>query len=555
MTSPIPSSADELRSSSEGPGIDRGPLAWIRNKPRRLLVALAVLALGLLVTAWATWAVKNTIETEARTSFSNICNEVTLKIQERLTAYALLLQGGQGLFAASESVTRGEWAAYVEALAADKTVPGYEGIGFSQLIAPEDLAAHVARIRSEGFPDYEVRPPGERDVYSAIVYLEPFRDRNLRAFGYDMFSEPVRQAAMARARDTGQPSLSGKVTLVQESDEDVQAGTLIYVPVYRAGMPLGNAEERRAALAGWVYSPYRMNDMMSGIVPDWRIHAGRFVDLHVYDGTAPDPKNLLFDSIPDGAPHTGKSFLHEERTIDFNGQGWLLVFNGTTSASEVSYLPAWATLATGLVISGLIFGMLMMIHRRSDALAETAKLAEQIRGMAFHDSLTGLPNRRVLHDRAGMALAAARRTGLPGALMMADLDNFKPLNDSHGHEAGDRLLVEVARRLRGCVRETDTVARLGGDEFVILLPGLDADAAVAGREAMGVAEKIREALSHPYVLPRETGTPPIEHVCSASVGVTLFCGSDSETDIIRRADEAMYEAKRSGRNRVFLHAV
>ena len=528
--------------------------ASIQPSPQslRLAIALAVLLFGLAGSACAAWLVKRVIEDDAARQFAAACDAITLKIEERLVAYAVLLQGGQALFAASASVGRGEWRDYVETVKADQIVPGHEGIGFTQLIRPEELAAHQASVRREGFPGYAVHPGGRRDVYSSIVYLEPFSGRNLLAFGYDMFSEPVRREAMARARDTGGPALSGKVTLVQEgAAERAQAGTLMYVPVYRNGAPRGTVEERRAALLGWVYSPYRMEDLMRGTIPDWSVQGRNFVDLHIYDGDTADGTRLLFDSQPDGTHHGQPTFLHEQRTIDFHGRRWLLLFNGRQAAVEIGYGPAWLTAAGGLVITGLLSGMLLGLFKIAEARHTAEELAAQIRGMAFHDSLTGLPNRRLLADRLAMALAAGHRQNAFGALLMLDLDNFKPLNDEHGHAAGDLLLAELARRLQDCVRETDTVARLGGDEFVILLPALAGDTGEAHRRAVEVAEKIRAQLEHPFRLPASAGAPPVEHRCPCSIGVTLFAGGETnQSAIIKRADDAMYQAKKAGRNRI-----
>jgi diguanylate cyclase (GGDEF)-like protein len=138
--------------------------------------------------------------------------------------------------------------------------------------------------------------------------------------------------------------------------------------------------------------------------------------------------------------------------------------------------------------------------------------------------------------------------------MFLDLDNFKPLNDSHGHEAGDLLLIEVARRVNECVRAMDTVARIGGDEFVVLVVGLTRDKAESDKQARKVAEKIRTALAESYllsVMDSAGDSDGIEHRCSASIGVVLFGKQDQDqNDILRRADAAMYQAKDGGRNRV-----
>lgn len=186
-------------------------------------------------------------------------------------------------------------------------------------------------------------------------------------------------------------------------------------------------------------------------------------------------------------------------------------------------------------------------------ISERKRNEERIRALAFFDTLTQLPNRRLLDDRLRRAQAASKRGGRYAALMFLDLDNFKPLNDTHGHGVGDLLLIEVARRLTRCVRATDTVARFGGDEFVVLLDGLDADRKKSAEQAMTVAEKIRLTLGEPYLLTADqTSEAPrvIAHRCAASIGVVLFTATDDLDDVLEAADQAMYRAKQGGRNRV-----
>ncbi len=187
-------------------------------------------------------------------------------------------------------------------------------------------------------------------------------------------------------------------------------------------------------------------------------------------------------------------------------------------------------------------------------ITERKKMEEEIRNMAYFDPLTALPNRRMLIDRLQHAMASGARSGHYGALIYLDLDNFKPLNDTHGHAAGDLLLIEVAQRLLGCVRQTDTVARTGGDEFVVVLNDLSADADTAAAECQRISAKILAALSAPYVLSLAHGASPaqvVEHRCSASVGATLFKGEALYwQDLMKKADAAMYQAKAAGRNRV-----
>jgi diguanylate cyclase (GGDEF)-like protein/PAS domain S-box-containing protein len=184
------------------------------------------------------------------------------------------------------------------------------------------------------------------------------------------------------------------------------------------------------------------------------------------------------------------------------------------------------------------------------------KLAEaQIYNLAFYDPLTNLPNRRLLNDRLGQALTASKRNRLYSALMFIDLDNFKPLNDEHGHVVGDLLLVEVARRITNCIREADTVARFGGDEFVVMLSELGSDKANSAAQAGIVAEKIRNALADSYTLTLPSGdsseTCSVEHHCTSSIGVVVFLNQETTSeDVLKHADVAMYQAKEGGRNRI-----
>ena len=176
-------------------------------------------------------------------------------------------------------------------------------------------------------------------------------------------------------------------------------------------------------------------------------------------------------------------------------------------------------------------------------ITERKRAEAEIQSLAYYDPLTGLPNRRLLMDRIEQALVHSTRTQLGGALLFIDLDNFKDLNDTLGHEQGDRLLVQVAQRLLDCVRESDTACRLGGDEFVLLLQDLSADPDAAATEAEQVARKVLERLNRPYTLvggPRHS-TP--------SIGIATFQGQRLKVDdLLKRADVAMYQAKAAGRN-------
>lgn len=169
--------------------------------------------------------------------------------------------------------------------------------------------------------------------------------------------------------------------------------------------------------------------------------------------------------------------------------------------------------------------------------------AEEIERQAFYDPLTRLPNRRLLQERLKPALAASQRSGRKGALLFIDLDNFKTLNDTLGHDMGDLLLQQVAERLHSCVRESDTVARLGGDEFVVMLQDLSEDSFEAAKQAEITGNKIRTILNWPYKLAMH------DYISTPSIGAALFSGHERTVDeLLKNADIAMYQAKTSGRN-------
>ena len=196
-------------------------------------------------------------------------------------------------------------------------------------------------------------------------------------------------------------------------------------------------------------------------------------------------------------------------------------------------------------------GEIIGYHGITREITERKCLEEQVRQLAFHDPLTRLANRRLMLDHLEQAMSASKRSQRHSALLFLDLDNFKPLNDTHGHGVGDLLLIEVAERLKACVREADTVARFGGDEFVVLLSELSTQPGEAAEQAVAIAEKVRTRLAEPYVLQSAPSAPAIRHECTASIGVAVFRGRDeSQNAVIDRADAAMYRAKEEGRNRI-----
>jgi CHASE1-domain containing sensor protein len=288
----------------------------------------AVLGLGVALSTWF-WQDSRQRELDLlRLEFKERQSDIASALSARVLANFQVLRGVVGLFAAShgDGVDRSEFKAYVDSLHLNELYPGILGVGFSIAIAPSEVTHFVDRMRAKGFPAFELHPAGTRKLYTSIIFLEPFDRRNQRAFGYDMFSEPIRRQAMSRATETGDGALSGKVTLLQEMASDVQAGFLLYLPIYRNAVAVNTLEQRQANLLGWAYSPIRMRDLMKGVLA---AHPTDFLEqfhVEVFDGSAPAPNVLLFDSAVEqpAAQADGPPLFVADHPLTLGGQHWTL---------------------------------------------------------------------------------------------------------------------------------------------------------------------------------------------------------------------------------------
>jgi diguanylate cyclase (GGDEF)-like protein/PAS domain S-box-containing protein len=710
---------------------------------------------------------------------------LTSNISKRMALHGQTLRSAAGLFAASQEVTRDDWRAFIEMLELDRNHPGVQGVGYAVWIPAGQLDQHVATIRRQGFPDYVVNPLESRADYSSIIYLEPFGGRNLRAFGYDMYSEPIRRRAMERSRDNGELAYTGKVILIQETKADLQAGILAYFPVYRNGSIPQTTQQRRAALLGWVYIPYRMNDLLKAILGQDLLA----LRLEIFDQDDLSADGLLYDSqtseVPAAFKTQGDAMIRSQR-LDLGGHFWTLRYSAMPAFSKTAkFEPPWVEVLALVLISFLLFfitwayinarrnaaiaqqlteslrqsesrfrslfdnspvaylaldrhgnlldvnpqlcalldygsdeligrklfefispdtgqdfqlklqmlnhygllecelslltrlghtltvildGRLQVDKARSASIhciltniterkraedklqlaarvfsdahegititdaagniidanptfcAITGYAREEVIGrnhsilqsgkhdvdfykelwqtlqtdgcwqgeiwnrkksgelyvelltisamrnrtgeilnyvglfsditqsklqqqelehMAHHDPLTQLPNRILFNDRFRQALARCKRDNTLLGVVYMDLDGFKQVNDQLGHEAGDLLLIEVAKRIKANLREDDTVCRLGGDEFALLVGGIESKA-----QCEQALQRIHQAICQPYQLAAQTAE------IGVSSGITLYPMDSSTPDcLLSHADQAMYLAKQHGRGR------
>ena len=756
----------------------------------RALVVLVLFAC-LLTTYQVYRSAQRNLDRQVQDYFDFRAREAIVHINQRIQVYEEVLLGASGLFDSHDSVDRNEYKRYVASLRLAEHYPGIQGLGYAPIVPDAQKMRLIGKVRGEGFPDYDIRPEGRREIYAPVVYLEPFAGRNLRAFGYDMYSEPVRRAAMQEAIDRADASVSGKVKLVQESGSQEQAGFLMYFPIYRKHAPHETLSERRSNAIGWVYAPFRMGDFMKSAYDE----RADDLDIEIFDGNdTASPMYDSGDSIPARTTHgsilqttqrlqiidhpwtirisaqpgilsrvdagrprllllaggigslllsllvwtllsgreralrtakkLSEALITEQRhlswiiegtragTWEWNVQTGETVFNRHW-ANMIGYeleelepvsIETWIRLVhpddiqrsreslgehflgrlgyyecevrmrhsdghwvwvldRGKVATWtqdkkplMMFGTHQDITERKQAeaalmesesrfrfilenspiamriadlgssrvvyanqryaelidtnrdkvlgvdpklfyaypqdyadvlehiargervtnrlvelrihderikwvlasylqleyqtkpavlgwfydISDRLAMEKQVQHMAHYDPLTDLPNRTLFIDRLQHALSIAKRDRKHLALMFIDLDKFKPVNDTLGHDVGDLMLKEVAKRILACLRESDTVARIGGDEFVVLLPAIDAE-----QDATCVAEKIRHSLNLPFELANHTLN------ISSSTGIAIYPehGTD-EKQLIKNADTAMYDAKAGGRNSV-----
>ncbi|GEM_PF-966874 len=258
-----------------------------------------------------------------------------------------------------------------------------------------------------------------------------------------------------------------------------------------------------------------------------------FTELTGYSAEEAIGKNLNMlksDRQDAGFYSRMQEILHRDNY--WQGEIWNCRMNG-------EIYPEWLTITAVVGKDGKITNYICAFFD----ITERKQAEEKIHNLAFYDPLCQLPNRRLLFDRLQQAVATSARNQTCAGLLFIDLDNFKILNDTRGHDIGDLLLIEVAQRLRTCIRESDTLARLGGDEFVVLLEQLSENRTHAAVQAREVGEKVLKAINQPYWL------KDIEHYSSASIGISLFANyRQNLDDLLKQADTAMYAAKKSGRN-------
>ncbi|WP_120008144.1 diguanylate cyclase domain-containing protein [Teichococcus vastitatis] len=503
---------------------------WLLHRAAAVMGLLGLLASLML---WhITWR-SSIAEADAR--FRDSSQHVTRLVEERMMRVVELVAGFRGLFSVNNTVTRQQFHAQATALRLPDRVPGLQVVQYCPLVLHAARGTFEASVRDDrsldpgGYPDFAFRPSGSRAFYLPVLYNEPMAG-NEAAFGHDMAAEPSRWRSVEQARDSGEAAASAPLPLLQG-----ETGIVIRQALYHGDTPRWTVAQRRVAFAGVVGAVLRTRDMLGTLLPETRNAYQLLIeDRGAIDGDTSQPRPVLaasggFNAMPDAAAPADRL----EQVIPVAGRIWAVVL--VRPPASLAFAPApLAALLCGCAVTATLWWLLHGLARHYES---ASSIAGRLAHAAQHDGLTGLPNRRLLGQRLEEAITAAERHKGGMALIFIDLDRFKPINDTLGHEAGDMVLRQVALRLSGVVRPSDTVARLGGDEFVVLLCRLPQPDLWRS-----VADRIGRSLDQPM----SYGGQRVS--VGASLGVALYPqhGTDAES-LLRHADEAMYNAKRSRR--------
>ncbi len=335
----------------------------------RPVVLVFVISLCVTFVAW--WYENKRVADQGQLRFTQKSQELKADIMTTMQAYGQFLRAGVGLFQASDMVTRDDWATYVDGQSIRDNYPGIQGVGYNAVLRGASArAAFEAQRRATDWPDYTIKPPAQADVSVPVVYLEPLGPRNVRAIGFDIYSEALRRAAVDRAIATGMASMTAKITLVQENTEagadDVQAGVLVMVPITDKSLP---DADPMLATTGMIVSVFRIGDLMDSQLDGADSNRVAEMDIALFDAPVPDPDALLFQT----ADGTGaRRFTHLQQLPLF-GRVWTLRTVSKPAFEAAGHVRSPAFIAGSGILASLLLtalaGGLAARARQSAAIA------------------------------------------------------------------------------------------------------------------------------------------------------------------------------------------
>jgi diguanylate cyclase (GGDEF)-like protein len=494
--------------------------------PRRhvwLGVATVLVVVGTFVSVWAAHELARNDAQISRQAFVASSTEIASTLKLAIQHEQDLAVSAGAFFADNPDASQPEFSQWTSSVRAFQRYPELETIAEVTIVPASQLSAFAARAEADppgplaANGTFQVVPAGARPYY-CLETASQSRSTQLVPAGVDYCDSTV-GSGLLKAEDSGQgayePFQLGKIT-------ELGVG----LPVYRGGLVPTTIPARRAAFVGWTGVEFVPSVILATALQD---HPATAVTFRYAQGSS----KVTFRA---GSPPVRA----QSATINLHN-GWQVeTFGSVTGAGVLSNGNALIRLLSGIALSLLLGAVIFLLGTgRSRAMQLVRERTDQLRHQALHDSLTGLPNRALILDRIDHMLARARRSHVPVAALFLDLDDFKDINDTLGHTAGDQLLAGVGSRLAEALREGDTVGRLGGDEFVVLVEG---SSLAAGAEA--VAQRMLDALEAPFEIPGSKMPLSV----TASIGIAGGDRMAPET-LLRDADIALYRAKAAGKRR------
>ncbi len=520
-----------------------------RPDPRKrrvwIAIAVVVLVIGSSASILAGFSWDRYQQNQSRSAFADTASTVATAIGTGVMRDLDFTAAFKGIVVAAPQMTNQQVSAWTDTIDASARYPGSFGYGYVEPVPFAELPAFIRQIQSDP-PDgisvvpYSVQPPGPRPTYCLIALGDEMRPLPLPAgidFCYPNASWLDSVASSGKTTITSVVALvnGGLVTsaLPKSVTRALEGIYLSVTPVYQGTTTPSTAQARQVGLRGWVIGTFSAKALLSSALGQ---SSGIGVTLRYQDPTGPPVTIGSGGSVPGGAT------ISAVRTVNVGGgtnQTLSVVVAGraTSQAFEQGLLVALGGILLALLLAGFL---LYLAQSRRRALRLVDERTGLLRYRALHDTLTALPNRALILDRAEQLLLRSEREPIVIGALYLDIDNFKDINDTFGHQVGDRLLCSVAERLRDALRASDTVGRLGGDEFIVLV---EAESLDVGPEM--VAERIQAVMTAPFVLESDQ---PVEMTVQLSIGIAIG-RRESADELLRDADVALYEAKAAGKNR------
>jgi diguanylate cyclase (GGDEF)-like protein len=506
------------------PPVGERQLHGVKSRRHVWVAGIALLVLvGTVGSVVAAEAVARSGRAKSHQAFVSSAAGIASTLKEALQHEQDLSVSTAGVFIRNPNATEADLVQWTSSVRAFARYPELQGISELDLVTASQLSAFAARQEADpsgplaANGTFQVSPPGNRPYYCFVAVSQSRYASLVLPAGLDYFTTSL-GPDLLKSRDSGTstyiPYKTGKT-------EELAIGSAIY----RGGVVPKTIAARRADFIGWTGTEILPGVVLATALED---HPSTSVDFHYGSGSS--AVNFKMGTAPAGAQSTSIKL----------SEGWhVQVFGGAAAGGLFTNSGALTLLLGGTGLSWLL-GLLLYVlaTTRSRALALVHERTDELRYQAFHDSLTGLPNRALILDRIGHMMAKARRDRTTMAVLFLDLDNFKDINDTLGHRAGDELLAGVSARMAGVLREGDSVGRLGGDEFVMLVEG-SPEPNVAER----VAQRILEALETPF----DISASDVPLTVTASIGIATGDRGTPE-ELLRDADVALYRAKAEGKS-------